>query len=226
MAKRIALAFTLLAGATCVAYAAPQSDLVSTEKSLRIISEFANSMCANPSYQGSQSSLNANASAKADLNRLLRNLVDAKVELGAETKSEQFQGLLQKDLLDATKLASECRLKIFSDLKDRLLPRQGANDPLPSTRPKVRPSFDCDRSGKGAERLVCSSQDISILDLSMANAFRDVLAEQKSNEARTRWKNAQNAWLKQVRNQCGDILCLTDVYTKRIDYLRQARGKG
>lgn len=200
-----------------------QQDANAARESLQIIAEFANTMCANPAYQGSSTSVGANASAKAELSNLLRKLSDAKIELGSEVRGASFQGLLQTDLLEATKAASQCRLKIYDDLKSRLLPNAGGSPGEPRSLPLIAPSFDCVRASNRAERLICSSGEIAVLDLAMANAYRDVMAEQRTSDDRSRWRNDQNHWLRQVRDQCSTERCLNEAYVLRIDQLKQAR---
>ena len=130
---------------------------------------------------------------------------------------------MQKDLLEATKTASQCRLKIYDDLKDRLLTKVGGSAVEPKSLTLANPSFECIKASNRVERLICSSRDIAILDLAMANAYRDLMAEQRTSEDRIRWKDAQNHWLRQIRDQCFDEPCLNQTYVLRIDQLKQAR---
>ena len=197
------------------------------ERSLKIIRDFAISMCANPEYRGNTSSVGASATAKADVSNLLKKLIDARVELDAGAKREGFEGMLQKDLLEATKVASECRLKIFNDLKGRLLsnaPPAMAEPlaPKPVATP-VSPSFDCVRASNRVERLICASPRIAILDLSMANGYRDLMSEQRTGVERQGLKDSQNHWLRKVRDVCPDEDCLDATYKQRIEQFAQSR---
>lgn len=206
---------------SCVAMADLAQD--STEKSLKLINDFANSMCANPEYRGTSTSAGANVSAGVELSRLLKKLADVKADFAVGARRDEFQGLLQRDLLEATKLASECRFKIFRELKDRLL-GNGAQPPAfnqPSA--PVSPSFDCIKASNRVERMICSSSRLSILDLAMANAYRDVMAEQRTRENKMAWKDAQNQWRTKVRDQCVDEDSLTFTYMQRLDHLKRAR---
>lgn len=99
-----------------------QADLERSQQALKMIEDFAKSMCADPTYSGSTTTAAANAKAKVEVSKLVKKLADASVELGAEARKESFQGLLQRDLLKATENATTCRLTIFNDLKGRLLP--------------------------------------------------------------------------------------------------------
>lgn len=101
-----------------------QNSIENSKNTLNTISEFANKICADPAYSGSNTSENAGAKAKVELLSLIKKLIDAKVEIGADYKRQEYTGLLQKDLLEATKNAATCRLTIAKDLADRLLPKK------------------------------------------------------------------------------------------------------
>ena len=89
--------------------------------------------------------------------------------------------------------------------------------------PIVSPSFDCPRASNNVERLICSTPDIAILDLTMANAYRDLFAERRTKEQRNELKTSQNYWLSHVRGKCLNTTCLKEVYDNRIIQLRNAR---
>lgn len=89
--------------------------------------------------------------------------------------------------------------------------------------PIVSPSFDCSRASNRVERLICNTQDLAILDLSMANAYRDLLVELTTKNQKSELKKLQNHWLRNVRDQCLDVACLRGVYDDRITQLRDAR---
>lgn len=122
--KTVAITLTTVATALFFGQAAAQTDIESTRRALAIIDEFARSMCADPDLKGSTTTASANAKASAGVSKLVKSLADAKVDLSADLKRESFQGLLRTDLLDATKNATNCRLTIFNDLKERVLPRK------------------------------------------------------------------------------------------------------
>jgi uncharacterized protein YecT (DUF1311 family) len=89
--------------------------------------------------------------------------------------------------------------------------------------PIVSPSFDCLRASNRVERLICNTQDLSILDLSMATAYRDLSVELTTKNQRSELKKSQNYWLRNVRDQCLDVACLKGMYEERITQLRDAR---
>ena len=80
--------------------------------------------------------------------------------------------------------------------------------------PTVAPSFDCTKSTWKSERIVCSSQQLSVLDLAMSNAYRDAAARSPTRAAELRI--SQNHWLRKIRESCSDITCLQQTYEARI----------
>lgn len=87
----------------------------------------------------------------------------------------------------------------------------------------TKPSFDCPKASNKTERLICSEHDIAILDLTMANAYRDLQAETKNVQKLAEIKLAQNNWLKNIRNSCDETRCLKTAYTHRINTLNNLR---
>lgn len=87
----------------------------------------------------------------------------------------------------------------------------------------ISPSFDCPRASNNAERLICATPELAVLDLSLANAYRDLWAERTSVDLRKQLKEAQNYWLRNVRDRCTEAECLKAAYELRIAHLRDAR---
>ena len=136
--RMIALVAGSVAAASLSAPAAAQSDIESTRRALGIIDDFARSMCADPDLKGFATTASANAKASAGVSNLVKSLADAKVDLSADIKRESFQGLLRTDLLEATRNATNCRLTIYNDLKDRVLPRKSdVSVPQPPPNPSL-----------------------------------------------------------------------------------------
>lgn len=82
---------------------------------------------------------------------------------------------------------------------------------------KVAPSFDCAKARYRSELLVCSSHELSVLDLAMANSYRDAVA--RVPDRKTDLRIEQNDWLRNVRERCDDLSCLKQVYEHRISNL-------
>lgn len=86
----------------------------------------------------------------------------------------------------------------------------------------VRPSFDCARVTSKAEQMVCASPELAVLDLSVANAYRDAMARLHTDYERRQLKNAQVFWLQEVRGKCEDTACLKAAYEVRERQLRES----
>ena len=69
------------------------------------------------------SNLELSGAGKAEVNRLIKQLVDLKVEGVAKYQQEEYQGLLRKDLATALRDSGTCKLKVFNDLNDKLIPK-------------------------------------------------------------------------------------------------------
>lgn len=101
--------------------------------------------------------------------------------------------------------------------------RSKVAQPSPEVRsevvPAVAPSFDCAKATWKSERMICASQTLAILDLSMSNAYRDAIARSPENASALR--NAQNHWIRSDRESCNDESCLQQLYEARIRDLKQ-----
>jgi uncharacterized protein len=76
-------------------------------------------------------------------------------------------------------------------------------------------SFDCKKASAPVERLICSDQDLSALDNTMAELFT---LEVESTEASTAMKKAQKTWLS-ARNTCRYVECAKLQYEARLQVL-------
>ena len=74
-------------------------------------------------------------------------------------------------------------------------------------------SFDCAKAVSRIENAICASPELSNLDSQLATAYAAALARSSDVDG---VKAAQRAWLKETRNSCGDLNCLTAVYKQRI----------
>lgn len=98
-------------------------------------------------------------------------------------------------------------------------PPAPAPQPQPAPARPINPSFDCNKARTPAEKTICSSPDMAVLDSRMAELYyarRRALRGGQRN-ALTR---SQRAWLGR-RNACkSDLACLIGVYRKRIQELQ------
>jgi len=81
------------------------------------------------------------------------------------------------------------------------------------------PSFDCQKASNGAERLICSSQQLAELDVQLNQTYRDYLASLEAGQ-RSESKKEQGNWVRQVRNACASVDCMAQAYQARIDEMQ------
>lgn len=119
MYKVAYLAILLLLEGNGMAYA---GDLEEQKAALDIIANFADRLCKTiPLEKGQADSLELSGSAKVELNKLIKSIVDLGVEGAAKYKTEEWQGVLQKDLPNLLKDNIHCKIEVWKDLRDKLL---------------------------------------------------------------------------------------------------------
>ncbi len=79
----------------------------------------------------------------------------------------------------------------------------------------VSPTFDCDVADERAERIICSFEDLCILDQELGQALKEANGKSEAT------LKAQAEWVSSTRNNCATADCLRDVYRKRIADLRK-----
>lgn len=120
--------------AAVVASGAEAADLEDAKRALEVIREFADELCKSPSLEGSAQTIDLSASAKADLNNVLRRVADLGLEGATKYQSAEYQGVLQKDLAGIVHRAADCRLEVWRDLKDKLLPEENVESASVASR--------------------------------------------------------------------------------------------
>lgn len=80
----------------------------------------------------------------------------------------------------------------------------------------VRASFDCAKASTASEKTICSSRELGVLDLRVAESYRQLLASSTNPDA---VKAAQRAWVATTRNACADVACLKACHDARVDAL-------
>lgn len=104
---------------TSVCYA--NNNLNTRKQALDIISDFADKFCKKVPFEGSQNNFELKGKVKADLNGIIKKLVDIGIEGAGEYQKKEYQGLLQKDLIEVYKSSTECKIQIWSDLNDKFI---------------------------------------------------------------------------------------------------------
>ncbi|HXH72950.1 MAG TPA: ankyrin repeat domain-containing protein, partial [Mariprofundaceae bacterium] len=77
-------------------------------------------------------------------------------------------------------------------------------------------SFDCRKATTSVEKLVCSSNEVTILDVQLYETYQR--AQRLAANSNT-IRNQQRRWLKETRNKCETVECLRQAYQKRISEL-------
>ncbi len=83
-------------------------------------------------------------------------------------------------------------------------------------------SFDCSKAATVAEKLICGSQSLSVLDDDLHRSYQTVLDRLDGSDKESLTKEQRN-WIKYVRNICSESTCLERVYKARIALLAQTK---
>ena len=81
------------------------------------------------------------------------------------------------------------------------------------------PSYGCGGSLAGVEQLICSSAELSALDVEMTGLYRRALDEGYADEKRA-LEAEQRGWV-QLRNQCPRANCVREAYMERMAELEE-----
>ncbi|QOT76325.1 hypothetical protein [Cupriavidus basilensis] len=119
--------YLLALALTCLSLAGHAAASNTTKEALDQIREFANAMCDEVPLKGSQQSWEMSGEVKAKLAGAIKAAADAGFGGAATYRSEDYAGLLQKDLLAAQQSRNACRKAIFDSLKDKLLNSDNRN---------------------------------------------------------------------------------------------------
>ena len=111
------------------------TSLEDNEKALNMIADFADRLCKDIPLQGHGENLELSGSAKAELNGIIKKLANLGIDGAIKYQNTDYEGLLQKDLVNALKDSTNCRLQIWSDLKDKFI-----SSNIPPAPPAIDPS--------------------------------------------------------------------------------------
>lgn len=92
----------------------------------------------------------------------------------------------------------------------------GADDSTTVGAAAWAPSFDCSKASTGAERLICSNQELSAADVALAQAYR---AARNASNDKAWLAEQQSTWRKAVRDACSTVQCMLSAYDRRISEL-------
>lgn len=94
--------------------------------------------------------------------------------------------------------------------------RPTLREPGPATDSEVRPSFDCQKARTLVENLICANPRLARLDARMAIAY---FMLRTTGDSTQQLLNEQRLWLREVRNKCEELECLTLKYKERTQQL-------
>lgn len=81
------------------------------------------------------------------------------------------------------------------------------------------PSFDCAKASTGAERLICSNQELAAADVQLSQVYKAALNKAADKAA---LRNEQIGWMRSQRDACSDASSMLQVYQARTSQLLQA----
>ena len=110
--------------------------LAKQARALEIISDFADNICERIPLSGEQETLKLSGNAKADLSKLIKNLADLGIEGAGIYAYENYQGLIQDQIVEALKASIQCKSKVFESLLGLMFPVQPEES---ETEEKKRP---------------------------------------------------------------------------------------
>lgn len=128
------LFFCQVASAQTSGEMTPGTGQLQTEtRALQLIRETADSICKDIPLEQTGSEVQLSGDAKAKLDSVIAKVVDLGVEGTGKYKSSRSQGVLQKDLAEALKTSTDCKLVVFNKLVARLLPSSQPDTPSAPT---------------------------------------------------------------------------------------------
>ena len=91
------------------------------QDALNLIANFADRMCTKIPLEGSEGNRELSGEAQAELSSFMKYLADIGVEGAVDYKEASYQGLIREDIVNALTASTNCKLKIWDDLKKRVL---------------------------------------------------------------------------------------------------------
>lgn len=164
-------------------------DLDRQQKALQIISDFASKLCQDISMSHETSSFELSASAKAGLKGVAKKVADLGFDAATKYGNTREQGLLQQDLAKALADSRNCRVKVWDDLKGKLLASGSAavRSPTPKTEkpplPRATPDAIVEDRIREILRAKREADEIDLTPALMTSAETRGTLEKVSREA-------------------------------------------
>jgi hypothetical protein len=99
-------------------YTATETDY---KAALQLITETADKICKDIPLEGHGQGVELSGQAKAELSKLVKSLADIGIQGAGKYTEEAYRGVIQKDLTQALKMSTDCKLTVWNDLKRILL---------------------------------------------------------------------------------------------------------
>ena len=99
-------------------------------------------------------------------------------------------------------------------------PQPQAAPVAPAPAAEIKPSFDCGKTEKNAEKMICADAGLAALDREMALVYELAHAGANATPLFGELLDSQRSWVNQ-RNTCFDNDCVAEITVRRIHQLRQ-----
>jgi hypothetical protein len=114
----ISTIFVCAAAVTTVSYS---QTLDAQTTALALITRTADGICSIVKQAGNSQSLKVKGDVKAQLTGLIKQLADLGISGAADFTADQYEGVIQTDLAATIRSNSECKLKVFDKLVERMI---------------------------------------------------------------------------------------------------------
>lgn len=163
------------------------TDLGQQQKALSIIADFASKLCQDIPLSHEKSSLDLSASAKAELKGIAKKVADLGFDGATKYSNTKEQGLLQQELAKALADSRTCRMKVWDDLKEKLLASRAASVPGPKlakqSLPKVTPDEIVEERIREIQRAKREAYEIDLMPALMTSTETQDTLERVNREA-------------------------------------------
>ncbi|MCR2833175.1 TIR domain-containing protein [Parerythrobacter lacustris] len=92
---------------------------------------------------------------------------------------------------------------------------------VPPMRASVSPSFNCSKAASRVEKMICSDDELALLDRELARSFRELRAV--AGQDRAELEADQRNWRVAERDACGSVDCIASVTRDRVALLNAAK---
>ncbi|MCA1850496.1 MAG: hypothetical protein LC672_05480 [Acidobacteria bacterium] len=128
---KYAIISALAAAQLCLVAGASQSDgLDAQSRAIGIILDAAERLCKNIPLYSRSNGTELSVEGKAELNAIVKKVVDAGIAGATKYEKKESQGILQTELAATLKDNTNCRMRVWHDLQAKLVtPYQGRPEP-------------------------------------------------------------------------------------------------